>query len=88
LSDYPPSSHPWWCGTLSATVVMRDAQGLPRGGRGGELVCVATSGLLLVEEHACVANKHLGVLEVRAVASVGVEDQLGVRQELLQNVGS
>jgi hypothetical protein len=53
-------------------------------GRGGELICVALSGLLLVEEHACVVDKHFGVLEVRAVAGVGVEDQLGVWQELLR----
>ena len=42
---------------------------------------------LVVEEDARVADEQFGVLEMRGVASVGVQDELGVGEELLQNVG-
>lgn len=47
----------------------------------------AVRGGLVVEEDARVADEQCGVLEVRAVPGIGVQDELGVGQELLQDVG-
>jgi hypothetical protein len=38
---------------------------------------------LVVEEDARVADEQFGVLEMRGVAGVGVQDELGVGEELL-----
>jgi hypothetical protein len=42
---------------------------------------------MLVQEDAGVPDEQLRVLKMRTVIRVRVQDQLGVRQELLENVG-